>query len=252
MPSKIEVVFSAIDKVGQADATNSLANQLVDATKNNNQGFNLVNQDAQIVATVTNAVPFLQPIAIQTNLFAGTTTVLKISADLQDGKSINPGDVLNLVGNVAGVVATIAVFAAAPEVVAVATLVAVAADITGLIISSDEESVAEFSNNLVTVNWPSLPDPSDVWYLTDTNQVLPKSEIEAQGLHYGVMVVTPNGTELGTATEAPGSVDTGSDQSGDSDGEDNDSDSDSDSDDGDGDDSGSDDGGGSGTMFSEA
>lgn len=248
MPSKIEVVFSAIDKVGQVDATNSLANQLVDATKNNNQGFNLVNQDAQIVATVTNAVPFLQPIAIQTNLFAGTTTVLKISADLQDGKSINPGDVLNLVGNVAGVVATIAVFAAAPEVVAVATLVAVAADITGLIISSDEESVAEFSNNLVTVNWPSLPDPSDVWYLTDTNQVLPKSEIEAQGLHYGVMVVTPDGTELGTATEAPGSVDTGSDQSGDSDGEDGDSDSDSD----DSDDSGSDDGGGSGTMFSEA
>ncbi|WP_369928823.1 hypothetical protein [Xanthomonas sp. NCPPB 2632] len=252
MPSKIEIVFSAIDHAGRADASGSLANQLVDASKNNNQGFNLVNQDAQLIATFTNAVPFLQPIAIQTNLFAGTTTVLKMSMDLQDGKGINPGDALTLVGNVAGVVAAVAVFAAAPEVVAVATVVGVVADVAGLIVASDQENVANFTNNLVSVNWPSLPDPSDVWYLTDTNQVLPKSEIEAQGLHYGVMVVTPDGTELGTATESSGTVDTGDGQSGDSDSDSDDGDSDGDSDSDDGDDTGGDSGGDSGTMFSQA
>lgn len=244
MPSKIETVFSVIDKVGRADSTGSLASQLVDASNNHNQNFNLVNQDAQIVATVTNAVPFLQPIAIQTNVFAGTTTALKITMDLQDGKSVEAGDVFSLVGNVAGVVAAVAVFAVAPEVVAVATIVAVAADVAGLIVSSDEVSVANFTNNLISVNWPSLPDPTDVWYLTDTNQVMSKQEIEAQGLNYGVIVVTPDGNAtLGTATEAPDPVDTGTGQMGDSD-SDADADSDSDSD--------SDTGGDSATMTSQA
>ena len=100
------------------------------------------------------------------------------------------------------------------------------------------------SSSRFSVNWPSLPDPTEVWYLTDTNQVMSKQEIEAQGLNYGVIVVTPDGNAtLGTATEAPDPVDTGPGQAGDSD-SDSDSDSDADAD--------SDTGGDSATRHSQA
>jgi hypothetical protein len=53
------------------------------------------------------------------NIIAGTITFLKIGVDIRDGAKINRGEVLSLVGNVAGVIATMAILGgAAPWIIA--------------------------------------------------------------------------------------------------------------------------------------
>ena len=205
------VVVTTIEDLSQVSGQTSLTNQMVSGINTNSQKFYLVDQGAQLIATVSNVFPALAPFRIQTNTAAAATVILKMEVDIQDGKSINPGDVVNLVGDVAGLVATVAVFAAAPEVVAIATGVAVAADLTGLFGSFEQSAVAEFTNSFASDYLTSTPEvpTNGTYYLTANNQLMTPEEIAANGLSYGTLTVTPDGTELNAASGPAGTLSDG-------------------------------------------
>lgn len=86
----------------------------------NGTGMVLLNQTAQtgaVIASVTSvtklAGPYVPIVSMPANIVAGTITFLKIGIDVRDGAKIEAGDILSLVGNVAGVIATMAVLAGA-------------------------------------------------------------------------------------------------------------------------------------------
>jgi hypothetical protein len=141
---KIELVVGYIDKgVGGVNG----ANALVDQFATDNKGFVLVNQSLQTGAAVANVlsivklttglVPFLN---IATNMTAGTVTFLKIIAEQKesdgDKKGFNKGDVISLVGNVAGVVAGFTLLAGVVGATTFFTTIAVGAAVAGLVTSA--------------------------------------------------------------------------------------------------------------------
>jgi hypothetical protein len=95
----------------------------------------LVSQTAQtgaVIASVTSvtklAGPYVPIVSIPANMVAGTITFLKIGVDVRDGKGFSYGDVISLIGNVAGVIAVFAVLVEAPFIViGTASVVGVAA-----------------------------------------------------------------------------------------------------------------------------
>lgn len=90
------------------------ATALVDQYNTNKTGFSLINQCAQTSAAVasvasittitTGFMPFL---SLSAHVLPGTTTLLKIVAEFNTDDGPDRGDILNLVGNVAGVVGSI-------------------------------------------------------------------------------------------------------------------------------------------------
>jgi hypothetical protein len=107
MSTKIEI-FAA--HIGKGAAATALADQF----NTNEKGFTLINQCAQTIATVTSissitaVTPGFMPFVSGTaHVFAGTTTFLKIIAESQTEEGFDPGDLLTLTGNVAGVIGSV-------------------------------------------------------------------------------------------------------------------------------------------------
>ena len=93
-------------------ARGTAATALVDQFNSNREGFELISQGAQTSASVASIVSitaitpgFIPFVSITANVFAGTLTFLKITAEVKEGKPIQSGDAFALIGNVAGVVA---------------------------------------------------------------------------------------------------------------------------------------------------
>ncbi|MGY3172978.1 hypothetical protein ACVWYU_002373 [Pseudomonas sp. TE12234] len=63
------------------------------------------------------AGPYVPIVSIPANMVAGTITFLKIGVDVRDCKGFSYGDVISLIGNVAGVIAVFAVLVEAPFIV---------------------------------------------------------------------------------------------------------------------------------------
>ncbi|KAB0501771.1 hypothetical protein [Pseudomonas moorei] len=63
------------------------------------------------------AGPYVPIVSIPANMVAGTITFLKIGVDVRNGKGFSYGDVISLIGNVAGVIAVFAVLVEAPFIV---------------------------------------------------------------------------------------------------------------------------------------
>ncbi|MGC1332044.1 hypothetical protein [Pseudomonas sp.] len=137
MAIKLEIVVGYVgDGVGGAAGATAVVEQF----NSDKQGFALVNQHAQTGAAVANVlsivsvmggfVPFLN---IATNTFAGTTTFLKITAEYQDTRQFSVGDVISLVGNVAGTAAAFTFLAGFGPASLGFTAVAVGASALGLV-----------------------------------------------------------------------------------------------------------------------
>lgn len=92
----------------------------------NGTGMVLLNQTAQtgaLIASVTSvtklAGPYVPIVSMPANIVAGTITFLKIGIDIRGGAKLQEGDVVSLVGNVAGVIATMTILGgAAPWIIA--------------------------------------------------------------------------------------------------------------------------------------
>ncbi|MFK3910325.1 hypothetical protein ACI2KC_17020 [Pseudomonas monteilii] len=139
MSQRVELVIGVVEKVSEPVNKASATSAIVDQYNTDKTGFALVNQGLQtasVVASVisitritTGFVPFVN---VQANLLAGTTTFLKIVADVKEGKRIESGDRLALIGNVAGIVAAVAILGGARVLAAGSTFVGIGINVVGL------------------------------------------------------------------------------------------------------------------------
>lgn len=143
MTRTVEILVAVVSKAEGPVAGAAGSTLIIDQYNADMKGFELVNQSAQIgaavasVLSITNLtagfVPFLN---VNTNLLAGTTTFLKIVADYKTNNEFKKGDVIALVGNVAGVVAGITLMAGMTSVGTLFAGAALTANLFG-VLSSD-------------------------------------------------------------------------------------------------------------------
>lgn len=121
MAGKAEIIVGVVnDGVTVGSGATAVADQfLVNGT-----GMVLVSQTAQTGAVIASVMsvtklagPYVPIVSMPANIVAGTITFLKIGVDVRDGNGINNGDALNLVGNVAGVLGTMAILVASPSLI---------------------------------------------------------------------------------------------------------------------------------------
>lgn len=151
-----EIVISFADKwVGRA----SLADTIVNLHNTQSERFTLTNEWGQAIATFSNAVRFFAPITLQANTYAATVTTLKIIVELNEGKGLNYGDVLNLAGNTLGIVATVTIMSGTAPVwvPTVATGVAVAIGAYSIFQSDNFGKLVNLASDLGSTFWPSQP-----------------------------------------------------------------------------------------------
>ena len=144
------VLFVSV--VNDGVTVGSSATAVADQFLVNGTGMVLLNQSAQtgaVIASVTSvtklAGPYVPIVSMPANIVAGTITFLKIGVDIRDGAEIKAGDVVSLVGNVAGVIATMAILGgAAPALVAGLAIVTI---ISGLASVAGSETIKKIATN---------------------------------------------------------------------------------------------------------
>lgn len=149
MAGKAEIIIGVVN---DGVTVGSGATAVADQFRVNGTGMVLLNQSAQtgaVIASVTSvtklAGPYVPIVSMPANIVAGTITFLKIGIDIRDGAEIKAGDVISLVGNVAGVIATMAILGgAAPALVAGLAIVTI---ITGVASVVDSETIKEITTN---------------------------------------------------------------------------------------------------------
>ena len=121
MAGKAEIIVGVVnDGVTVGSGATAVADQFLV----NGAGMVLVSQTAQTGAVIASVMsvtklagPYVPIVSMPANIVAGTITFLKIGVDVRDGNGINNGDALNLVGNVAGVLGTMAILVASPSLI---------------------------------------------------------------------------------------------------------------------------------------
>ncbi|WEF31439.1 hypothetical protein [Pseudoduganella chitinolytica] len=150
MSNRVEMV---VGFVGQGANGAAAANTLVLSTASGTSSYVLANNIGQVVVSITSIVPALAPIGLQTNTLAGTMTFLKIIGDIKAGAKVDNRDVLTLMGNVAGVVATVAVLTGAGPVAITAAAFGVFVNVVGIGLSSG--GLVDYTANMIERIWPS-------------------------------------------------------------------------------------------------
>ena len=159
MAGKAEIIVGVLnDGVTVGAGAAAVADQFIV----NSDGMVLLNQSAQagaVVASVTSvtklAGPYVPIISMPANIVAGTITFLKIGIDVREGEGISDGDVVSLVGNVAGVIGTMTVLAGANAgLVGFFTLVSVSAGLYSIRESQSVDKIIKSARDFF-VNNPS-------------------------------------------------------------------------------------------------
>ena len=159
MAGKAEIIVGVLnDGITVGAGAAAVADQFVV----NSNGMVLLNQTAQagaVVASVTSitrlAGPYVPIVSVPTNIVAGTITFLKIGIDVREGEGISDGDVVSLVGNVAGVIGTMTVLAGASAgLVGFFTLVSVSAGLYSIRESQSVDKIIKSARDFF-VNNPS-------------------------------------------------------------------------------------------------
>jgi hypothetical protein len=148
------VLAIADDAVGKA----VLADNIVQRHNSNAEGFTLVNQYGQLIASFASATKILAPVSVQANTFAASVTFLHIVVELEETQELNVGDTVTLIGNISGIVATVAIMAGtAPVTATVATGFAVAAGVYGLIGHENVVTIGGWVADIAGGFWPTPP-----------------------------------------------------------------------------------------------
>lgn len=138
MTNRVEIFVAMVDRVGKPGFQAGAASAVHDQFNTDKEGFALVVQSAQTSTAIASvlsvnqmtagAVPFIN---IATNSLAATVTFLKIVAEYRSDQKLNHGDVVSLVGNVAGVVAGFAISLGGPVTAGIFTAVSLGASLIG-------------------------------------------------------------------------------------------------------------------------
>ncbi|WP_433767584.1 hypothetical protein [Pseudomonas putida] len=121
MAGKAEIIVGVVnDGITVGSGATAVSDQFIV----NGTGMVLLSQTAQtgaVIASVTSvtklAGPYVPIVSMPANIVAGTITFLKIGIDIREGAELKADDFFSLLGNVAGVIATMAILVAAPPVV---------------------------------------------------------------------------------------------------------------------------------------
>jgi hypothetical protein len=157
MAGKAEIFLGVVsDGVTVGSGATAISDQFLV----NGDGMVLLNQTAQTGAVIASVIsvtklagPYVPIVSMPANIVAGTITFLKIGVDIREGAGFQRGDVISLVGNVAGVIATMAVLGAAPFlVVGGASVVSIAAGLYSIRESKTFESLAMNATNFFKGN----------------------------------------------------------------------------------------------------
>lgn len=175
MSTRAELIVAVIDKTAKPVNNAGAAAAIHDQFNSDKTGFSLVIQTAQTTTAIASivsithfavgTVPFIN---IVTNTLSGTVTFLKIAADFKEGAVIKRGDVISLIGNVAGIVASFAILAGAPFIAGGATVFGISATVYS-IVSSD---LAEATYDKMAPLFTSLSNQGDLTGL-DAPQIAP-------------------------------------------------------------------------------
>lgn len=181
------------------DAVNQavLADNIVNAHNNGSDRFHFVNEVGQVIAAFSSAVKILAPVSIQGNTFAATVTFLHIVVELDETGTLNAGDTITLIGNIAGIVATVAVMAGtAPVTATVATATAVTVGAYGLIGHENFVDLGLWVNVTASRFWsePPVADMSD-YYFDIYGQARRYDEIAPH--EFGGFILNHNGSGSG-------------------------------------------------------
>jgi len=174
-----EIVISIADKVV---GRTTLADNIATLHNSGAERFVIVNQWGQTIAALSTAVKILAPVSIQANTFAATVTFLKIVVEIKDGQwPPKAGDVLSLAGNVAGIVATVAILSGAAPVwvPVVATGIAVGTGAANIFIGDNFGKLVNWTGDMASSYWPTLPvatTTSDL-YMDSMGNFRPYNEI---------------------------------------------------------------------------
>lgn len=173
--------------------------------------YAIVDGVGQLVANVTQLVPMARPMVISTSGFALTTSFLKITADLQGGRTVNPGDVYNLIGNTAGIVATIAFFAGGPVTFGVATAVGIASGVAGILANQTlRNNLSTIVQGVVNQTYPFPPIvPTPGLYLAPGGGQIARQDISPSTPVRAIVCVEdgPAGTPIGCFESTQGDPD---------------------------------------------
>ncbi len=126
---------------------------IMSALTSNSDSLTLMLNSTTLVATITNVVPVMQPVRIQTNALLATTAVVKVYADWKDPKKrVHTSDILTLVSASGTVLVSVLLLADIG--------VEVAAGIAAFTLASDIQSVVtQFASDLAVQL--SLPFPNN-------------------------------------------------------------------------------------------
>jgi S1-C subfamily serine protease len=196
-----EIIVGVVEKTA---GSGSAVDTMIQSSNSGVSNYELVNNSGQVVASVLGLFKILAPIGIQTNVLAGTMTFLKIVVDLKDGKPLNVGDTLNLIGNVAGIVATVTVLAGtSPVVGAVAGGVAIAAALTGVVTA--DNGLKDWTLNQIRDLWPQAPVLAFPDKYVDTNDQLRRYEdiINDPTVGFRLVVISANSWVYTRMAEPP-------------------------------------------------
>ncbi|ANB75166.1 hypothetical protein AYM40_22385 [Paraburkholderia phytofirmans OLGA172] len=107
--AKVEMVLQFVEN-GSNSMTTYQA--LMSAANSPNDSLSVIQNDTNLVATVSNAAPMLQPVRILTNGLAATSALIRIVTDWKDpNKKVQPGDVLTVVSAAGTIAITLFVWA---------------------------------------------------------------------------------------------------------------------------------------------
>ncbi|MFM0227000.1 hypothetical protein [Paraburkholderia dipogonis] len=152
-----------------------------------NDSLSLIQNGSNLVATVSNVAPILQPIRIITNGLSATSALTRIVTDWKDpNKKVQPGDVLTLMNATGTIVVTLLVWAEiGPGAAAAIGALALAADLQssfqpyvssakiwlGATLSKTMQLSSPVSPASASLYWGGMPDGSG-WNLYSYDELM--------------------------------------------------------------------------------
>ncbi|MEA3088495.1 MAG: hypothetical protein QOC89_6192 [Paraburkholderia sp.] len=211
--AKVEMVFQFVES-GSNSMTTFQA--LMSAVHSPNDSLSLMQNGTNVVATITNVTPMLQPIRIQTNLMNATSVLIRVVADWKDpDKRVQTNDVLTIISSAGLIVVTVLALAEiGPGVAAVIGGLALAADLQSAFqpyINSAKIWLGNYMSNLLQISQPvSVASASLYWSSLQTGSGYVLASYDEILTQKGLFVCLSDKGILGTglrpiATPVPGS-----------------------------------------------
>ncbi|MFM0641373.1 hypothetical protein PQQ63_32240 [Paraburkholderia metrosideri] len=164
--AKVEMVLQFIEN-GSNSMTTYQA--FVSAANSPNDSLSVIQNGANLIATISNVAPMLQPVRILTNGFSATSALIRIVTDWKDpNKKVQAGDVLTVISAAGTITITLLVWAELG--------VGAAAVVGGVVMAADLQS-----------SFQPYINSAKIWlgnYMANTLQVSKPASVASASLYW--------------------------------------------------------------------